>query len=121
MSNLPAAVVPPIWYKAKRVIRTVLAVIVSLLITVGATGAALELLAPQILPELALVLPSGAISWLAAVVAFFVLLSGIITRIMAIPGVNTWLVKIGAGSVPASAVVTDIAGTFVMRDPRLGE
>jgi hypothetical protein len=36
-----------------------------------------------------------------------VTLSGVITRIMAIPAVNAFLTKFGAGSVPASAIIAE--------------
>lgn len=100
-----ASTVPEIWYKAKRVIRTIIAVIVSILLTIAAAVLALNAFAPQILTELGKVLPAGWVAWLTAVLALLVTVAGVITRIMAIPQVNAWLTKIGAGSVPASTII----------------
>jgi hypothetical protein len=114
---ITAATMPPIWYSAKRVIRTVLAVLVAIVLGLAGSLSAFALIAPQILDELKVILPPSTYVWLAGVVVFIVVLSGVVTRIMAIPGVNAWLTKIGAGSVPASAIVTDAAGTIVVAPP----
>ncbi len=96
--------VPGIWFKAKRVIRTIIAVIVGIVLTFLSTVAALQLFAPAVLAELAKVLDPATIAWLSSALAVLVLWAGVITRIMAIPQVNAFLTKFGAGSVPASAV-----------------
>lgn len=92
--------VPEIWYKAKRVARTVLQVVLSAATLWGAV----QIVAPQILAELAKILPVSWVVWLVGALAFLGVVAGVITRIMAIPAVNAWLVKIGLGSVPAAAV-----------------
>lgn len=106
MSDTPVTTetVPPIWYKAKRVIRTVLAVLIAIIIGIGSVLATMAVVAPQILDELAAVLPPEVYAWLAGAVAFIVTLAGVVTRIMAIPAVNAFLTKFGAGSVPAAAL-----------------
>ena len=80
-----------IWYKGKRVLRTAFATLITLLP-----------LAPQVL---AIVNEQWSSEWLIAVGAQAVALNSVITRIMAIPVVNAWLIKVGLGSVPASAVL----------------
>lgn len=97
---ITTSTVPPIWYRAKRVIRTVVQVVISGALLWGTV----QLVAPQVLDELAKVLPGSWIVWLTGALAFLGVVAGVITRIMAIPQVNAWLTKIGAGSVPASAV-----------------
>lgn len=101
---ITADTVPNIWYKAKRVIRTVIAVILGILLTLLSFVTALQLLAPAVLAELAKVLDPETIAWLSSALAVLVLWAGVITRIMAIPAVNAFLTRFGAGSVPASAV-----------------
>ncbi len=105
MTNAPkheitAATVPDIWFKAKRVARTVVQAVISAALLWGTV----QLVAPQVLDELAKILPGSWIAWLAGALAFVGVVAGVITRIMAIPQVNAWLVKIGLGSVPASSI-----------------
>jgi hypothetical protein len=48
--------------------------------------------------------------------------AGAISRVMTIPAVNAWLIKIGLGSVPASAIATRATSgadyVFVKKDPK---
>lgn len=113
VSNTPitTATVPPIWFKAKRVIRTVLAVIIAIIVSGAAVLAAFAVFLPQVLPALAKILPPEAFAVLSTWVGFIVLLSGVITAIMANPTVNAFLTKFGAGSVPASAIVKSTPST----------
>lgn len=88
---------PEIWFKSKRVIRTVLA---SLIVIVPTANLALPALAdafnaPGVPPEVVIAVN--------AVVAGVLVVLGIVTRIMAIPVVNDFLTRIGAGSVPKHA------------------
>lgn len=88
-----------IWFKAQRVIRTVFQVVVSSLAVWAVVSAA----APQVLEELAKVLPGSWIVWLTGVIAGITVVAGVLTRIMAIPAVNKFLIQIGLGTVPRSA------------------
>lgn len=99
---LRAATAPDIWFKTQRVLRTAFAVIISILTTFAGTVLTVEVFAPQILDELARILPAGWIAWLTAAFATLAVVASVITRIMAIPKVNTWLTRIGLGSVPIS-------------------
>lgn len=93
--------VPDIWYKAKRVLRTAVATLLSAL----SVWAVIAVVAPQVLVELAKILPESWILWISTVIAGITAIASVLTRIMAIPAVNAFLVKIGLGSVPASALV----------------
>lgn len=95
---------PPIWYRNKRTIRTIIQVIVSTAVTIAITIVTLASFAPEVLDALTAVLPESAIAWLTGAVAFLVALSGALARIMAIPAVNDFLTRFGAGSVPKSTV-----------------
>ncbi|GAB3125958.1 hypothetical protein [Glaciibacter psychrotolerans] len=75
-----------IWFKNKRVWRTVFSAIV--------TGA---VVVPQLLAIVNQAWPSDA---LTAVLAQFLVLQGVITRVMANETVNRWLSIIGLGSAP---------------------
>ncbi|WP_213816172.1 hypothetical protein [Glaciihabitans sp. dw_435] len=117
MTHINTTTVPPIWYSAQRVIRTALSVIISILTTLAAGVLSLNAIAPQILSELAKVLPPEWIAWLVGALAFLVVIAGVVTRIMAIPKVNAFLTKLGAGSVPKSAVangLTSPTGTVIL-------
>lgn len=96
--------VQEIWYKAQRVIRTVVQVVVSAAVTVALAVISVAAFAPDVLDALADVLPETWAAWLGGAVAFLVALAGALSRIMAIPAVNAWLAKIGLGSVPPSAI-----------------
>lgn len=89
--------VPEIWYKAQRVLRTIVAVGIPAFLTFA-------LVLPQIIDALGLPVDSGLYLWLIGAAAIVTAVAGAITRIMAIPAVNDWLTKIGLGSVPKSAV-----------------
>jgi hypothetical protein len=104
---------PDIWYKSKRVIRTVIQVVISGIALVVAVQA----VAPEVLTELAKVLPGPVIAWLTAAVAFLAALAGVLSRIMAIPQINQLLTKLGAGSVPAGGVKDAIVPGDGLSDP----
>lgn len=89
--------VPDIWYKAQRVLRTVVAVGIPAFLTFA-------LVLPQIIAALGLPVDSALYLWLVGFAAGVTAVAGAITRVMAIPKVNEWLTKIGLGSVPKSAV-----------------
>lgn len=110
MTDTPAITPPPIWYQAQRVLRTGLAVLTTLL----TTWAAFALIAPDILAELAKVLPGPWVVWLTGAVSTITLVAGVITRIMAIAKVNEILTKVGFGSVPKSKLVPIDGDTTVV-------
>lgn len=101
-----------IWYKAQRVLRTIVQVGIP-------TFLGFALVLPQIIEALGLPADSEVRLWLVAVAAIVTAVAGALSRVMAIPAVNAWLTKIGLGSVPKSAVIDDgAAGVVVKTDPK---
>jgi predicted naringenin-chalcone synthase len=91
-------VVPDIWFKVQRVLRTVVQVGIPAFLTFA-------WVLPEIIDELGLPVDSDLRLWLLGLAAGVTAVAGALSRIMAIPAVNRWLVKIGLGSVPKSAVI----------------
>lgn len=91
---------PLIWYKSQRALRTIVQALVVLIpIVNGMAAAAIAYLTSQTdVP-----IPDGVFVWLNAAVAATALVMGLVARIMAVPGVNDVLGKVGLGSVPKSA------------------
>lgn len=81
--------VPPIWYPWMRVARTAFTTVLTIL--------------PLIPQVIAIVQGQWEAEWLTAVAVQAVAINSALTRIIAIPAVNTFLTKIGLGSVPPSA------------------
>lgn len=104
-----------IWYKGKRVLRTIVQTAIPSFL-----GFALVL--PAIIEALGLPADNELRLWLLAVAAGVTAVAGAISRVMAIPAVNAWLIKIGLGSVPKDAVVvTPSTGSVaVVKDPNSG-
>lgn len=113
MSNTPitTATVPEIWYKAQRVLRTIVAVGIPSIITAATV-------LPLIIEALGLPADLPLRLWLVAFAAGLTAVAAAITRVMAIPQVNAWLTKIGLGSVPRDAVV---APQVVSIDPKVAD
>ena len=89
-----------IWYKGKRVIRTILA---ALVVFVPVANASLPALAEAFnSPNV----PEVVYLWVNGIIVGALAVLGVLTRVMAIPAVNAWLIKLGAGSVPKKAIVT---------------
>lgn len=89
-----------IWFKSQRVIRTALQVFLSAVAILATVTA----VAPQVLTAISDVLPGPVVAWLAGAIAFLTAISAALARVMAIPAVDEWLRKFGAGSAPAGAV-----------------
>ena len=98
---------PEIWYKGKRVLRTVVATLISALITFAGAVLALNTFAPGLLAQLATLLPPEAVAWLGSAIAWLVAIAGLITWLFAQPGFNAFLTKLGLGSVPQSAIIVE--------------
>src|SRR5690606_17601717 len=84
---------------------------------------AFALALPLIIEALGLPVDSELRLWLVAVAAIVTAVAGAITRVMAIPAVNAWLVNVGLGSVPKSAISTRMSPTgapviVVHEDPK---
>lgn len=88
--------VQEIWYQGKRVLRTVVQVVVG----AAAVLAVVVVVAPQVLDAVADVVPGPVLAWLTGAVATLAAVSAAITKVMAIPKINELLTLIGLGSVP---------------------
>ena len=109
-----------IWYKAQRVLRTIVAVVIPAFL-------GFALLLPQLIDALGLPDDSTLRLWLLGIAAGVTAVAAAITRIMAIPAVNAWLTKIGLGSVPKKAVAVETDGftgssdVYVLPDPKAAQ
>ena len=98
---------PTIWFKTQRVLRTIVQAAVVLFPLVNGVAIA----ASQYLKEQTGVgVPEWVFYALNIIIALTALVMGLVARIMAVPGVNEWLTKIGLGSVPRSNI--DEAGVL---------
>lgn len=101
-----------IWYKGKRVLRTLVQTAIPAFLSFA-------ILLPMIIEALGLPVDSELRLWLLAVAAGVTAVAAAISRVMAIPAVNAWLIKIGLGSVPASALATSpVTGNVVVVPPK---
>lgn len=92
--------VPKIWYQGQRVIRSILVALPTLLVTLNLS---LPLFAQAFNAE---GVPASAYLLVNSIVLGMLAVIGVLTKIIAIPAVNAWLTKLGAGSVPKSTVET---------------
>lgn len=92
---------PEIWFKPQRALRTIVQALIILIPL--ANGVALAT-AGYLQEQTHLVIPGWVFLVLNGVVAVTALVMGLVARLMAVPGVNDWLTRIGLGSVPKSAV-----------------
>lgn len=115
---LVAAAVAP-WYPVQRALRSIVGALVVLVPLVnGVAAAAIAYLTSQTDVSI----PPVVFVWLNAIVAGSALVIGLVSRIMAVPGVNAWLTKLGLGTAPKSAVVLEADDTgnyaLVVPDPK---
>lgn len=89
---------PEIWFAAQRVIRTVL---VNLVVILPVVNISLPLVVEAFTGN---GVPAEVTILVNAIVAGVLVVTGVLTRIIAIPAVNDFLTRLGAGSVPASKV-----------------
>ena len=81
-------------------VRTIVAVIAAIVITLFAVILAAAQVAPQLLEAIAALLPPEAYAVGAGIVGVIVVLAGTVTRLMAIPGFNEWLTKLSLSATP---------------------
>lgn len=119
---MPEYKVPEVWYKAQRVIRSVVQFLV---VAVPILNLLLVAAVNYLQEQTDVVVPAVVFVWLNAAIAFSAFLIGLVVRLMAVPGVNDWLVKIGLGSVPKQALTTvrdantgAVEATIVQPDPK---
>lgn len=89
-----------IWYKAQRVLRTIVQALVVLVPVVNGVAAAII---DYLESQTHVVVDPVVYVWLNLIIAITALVMGLIARIMAVPGVNEFLTRIGLGSAPKSA------------------
>lgn len=94
-----------IWFPLQRAIRTAVQVIVASAAILATTAT----VAPQILTAIQDILPGSVVAWLAGAIAILAGASAAVARVMAIPAVDEWLRKFGAGSAPRTAIVYNFA------------
>ena len=106
MSNttITTETVPEIWFKAKRAVRTIVQALVVIVPIANLIAAAI---AAYLSEQVNLTVPAWVFVALNGIVVATALLMGLVARVMAVPGVNTWLVKFGRGSVPAQRRTTN--------------
>ena len=93
--------VPEIWFKTQRVLRSIVGSLIVLVPLVnGVAAAAIAYLTAQT----DVVVHPVVFVWLNAIVAVTALIIGLVSRIMAVPGVNEFLTRLGLGSVPKGSV-----------------
>lgn len=80
-------------YPGRAVLRTVVAVLVVALPTYA-------IVVPMVLDSMGDWIPPGAQHWLLGSVVFVVALTGLVTRLMAVPGINKVLTILGLGAEP---------------------
>ena len=98
---ITTATVPEIWFKAKRVVRTI---VQGLIVIVPLANLLAAMVADYLNEQANLVVPAWVFVVLNGIVVATALLMGLVAKAMANPTVNTWLVKFGLGSVPAHAI-----------------
>lgn len=97
MSHVALTSAKDIWFKTQRVLRTVVQVgIPAFIVFAGVL--------PQIIDAAGLPVDGALYLWLIGSAGVITAVAAGLARIMAIPTVNAWLITIGLGSVPKSAV-----------------
>ena len=95
-ANALAAVTAP-WYPVQRALRSIVGALVVLVPLVnGLAAAAVAYLTSQ--TDVAI--PPLVFVWLNAIIAGTALVIGLVSRLMAVPGVNAALAKVGLGTAP---------------------
>jgi len=92
--------VPPIWFPNQRIIRTVLQTVASSLVTVAGLAGFVAVFAPQLLEAVREILPVSWYAWCVVAIGVVGTISGVLAKVMALPAVNEFLARFGAGSVP---------------------
>lgn len=88
--------VPTIWYQGQRVLRTFVQTYLPAFFT-------FNLLLPELIKALGGVLPPNALAWLNVFALGVAAVASALSKIMAIPLVNSWLTRLGIGSVPRNS------------------
>lgn len=101
MTHVTPTEAPLIWHRGKRAARTIFQALIVLVPTANLIALAV---AGYLNDQTDVVVPGVVFVILNGVVVATSLIMGLAARIMAVPGVNTFLTRIGLGSVPASTI-----------------
>ena len=114
-AKLLAAATAP-WYPVQRALRSIVGALVVLVPLVnGLAAVAVAYLTSQ--TDVAI--PPVVFVWLNAIIAGTALVIGLVSRLMAVPGVNAFLQRLGLGTAPSDAVVLgrDASGAYALVKP----
>lgn len=100
--------VPEIWFKSQRVIRTIL---INAVVILPIVNVSLPLVVDAFTGN---GVPPEVTATVNAIVLGILVVTGVMARIFAIPSVNAFLTRLGAGSVPKHAILD---GTAVTHNP----
>lgn len=98
--------IPEIWHPFQRVLRTIVQALIVLVPVVNGVAAAVVAYLSE---QTDVAVHPTVFVWLNAVIAVTAVIMGLIARIMAVPGVNDVLAKIGLGSVPKKDIPDDVS------------
>lgn len=104
---------PTIWFKAQRVLRTI---VQGLVVLVPIANAVALAVVGYLNEQTDIDVSAWVFAVLNGVIVVTALVMGLVARVMAVPGVNDLLTKIGLGSVPRESLVVTEAGdgTYVV-------
>lgn len=103
---------PEIWFKTQRVLRTIVQALVVLVPVLNLSALAVV---SYLQEQTSIVIHPTVFLVLNGVIAVTAVLMGLVARLMAVPGVNDLIARIGLGSVPRDKV-----GVIAQVDPREG-
>ncbi len=101
-----------IWFVTQRWLRTLVQVGIPAFLTFA-------LVLPQIIDAAGLPVDGALYGWLLGAAGVITAVATGLSRIMAIPAVNAWLVKIGLGSVPAAEARQPDLSTLTVNGDRV--
>lgn len=104
------------WFPGQRAIRSIVGALVVLVpLANGLAAAAISYLQAQTDVDV----PGQVFIWLNAIVAGTALVIGLVSRLMAVPGFNAALARVGLGTAPRSAITVaeDAAGAYAFVTP----
>lgn len=98
--------VQPIWFPVQRTLRTIVQALVVLVPVVNGVAVAIV---GYLNEQTDVTVHPTVFVWLNAIIAITALIMGLIARIMAVPGVNDILARVGLGSVPKKDIPDDVS------------
>lgn len=99
--------IPDVWFPAQRVLRTIAQALIVLVPVVNGIAVAVG---AYLTEQTDITVHPTVFVWLNAIIAVTAVIMGLVARIMAVPGVNDLLGKVGLGSVPKREIPADVSG-----------